>query len=173
MSPIVDELLAVLSKFIVSGVLISCLYSFYIHFKNQLRTSLVSVSSLLIQGVSLIKIITTYVLEVLVIYGLGLGLYLLSILVFSKVSRIYGGSNIAIRGTLKLSLLFTLFVILVLSYSLIRLRGNVFTKFKSGGRSQLKVLSLHQKNYVSVIAWNGNVYLLIYNQVSVMLYQSV
>lgn len=153
MSPIVDELLAVLSQFIVSGVLISCMYSFYIHFKNQLRTSLHSISALLIQGVSLFRITMTYLIEIGFIYICGLSLYLLSIPIFSKVSRVYVDSKFAIVGSIQYSIYFLMFVMVMVGVFLLRLRQSVFTKMKTGGRTQIKGLKLSQAKYVSVLAF--------------------
>ena len=150
-NPMVTSLLQTISKFVVMGVILSCFYSFYIHFKNQLRTSTKAISALLIQGIPHWKVMLTYMGEILALMVFGLSLYLLSIPALSKVSVLYQNSELVITKTVVGGSLFSLPVMLMVALSILPLRKDIFMRLKSGSKTRISRFKLKQDNWNSVL----------------------
>ena len=152
MSPVVDELMKVVSSYIIVGVLISCFYAFYIHFRNQIRKSYETIGALLIGGVDFKRIILMYFAELFIVFIFGLVLYLSSVPLMASLSSLYSNSLIAISQSIKYSLLFISLVMILVVLILNSFKTKGFHRIKVGARISIRKFKLTQKTLLSTIA---------------------
>ena len=149
--PMVSGVLKVVSTYVLMGVLISSFYSFYIHFSNQLKTSTKEISSLLMSGVSWLRIVFVYFIELCVVTLLAvLGFSVLSF-TMSQINMnplLFTQSFSAYFQTFKYALLFFTLIFVLIVTKLYPFRKNVLMRFKSGSKTQIKWTGLTHQSMV-------------------------
>lgn len=149
--PMVTSVLQVLSKYVLMGVLISSFYSFYIHFRNQIRASSKEISALLMQGISWTKVLMAYLLELLVIMLSALLIYLgVSVVVKGlHLSDVLYSSNLKLHSqSIIYSSLYFVALAGVLYLSLYPFRKDVLQKFKKASQTHLPGVRLSKNGLI-------------------------
>lgn len=150
-APLMRNLLENLSNYLVLGVLITSFYSFYIYLKNQLRKSSHEISSLLIQGVSWLRIVMVYLLELLIIFSLSTGLIIITSFLFKNFNweiQLFSGASFIMLKTLGYSLIFIITVGLLVIAHLYSYRKSAFMRFKEGSKTRIAWTGLSQKHFI-------------------------
>ena len=150
-APLMRSLLENLSTYLVLGVILTSFYSFYIYLKNQLRKSSHEISSLLIQGVSWLRIVSVYLLELMVIFSLSAGLIIVTKMVFTNFNwgiQVFSGSGLILLKTFGYSLLFIAAVALIVISHLYAYRKNSFKRFKEGFKTRIAWTGLSQRYFI-------------------------
>lgn len=153
--PMVTSVLQVLSTYVLMGVLLSSFYSFYIHFRNQIRTSTKEISALLMQGISWNKVVGVYLLELGLIFIISVGVFGLVSLVLHglKMSDVLYASQMRIHAkTLLYGLLYFLGLSLIIILSLSPFKKDILMKFKKASQTQLSFVSLSSKNMIKTLS---------------------
>lgn len=149
--PMVSGVLKVVSTYVLMGVLISSFYSFYIHFSNQLKTSTKEISSLLMTGVSWLRIVFVYFIELCVVTLLAvLGFSILSF-TMSQINMnplLFTQSFSAYFQTLKYALVFFTLIFVLIVIKLYPFRKNVLMRFKSGSKTRIKWTGLTHQSMI-------------------------
>ena len=153
--PMVTSVLKVLSNYVLLGVLLSSFYSFYIHFKNQIRTSTKEISALLMQGIPWFKISIVYLLELLLIFTFAYGIFVVvSIFItgFNVSPVLYSGEMILFLNTTKWSILFFLVLSLIVLATLVPFRYDVLNKFKKASQTHLSAVGLSSNGFIKELS---------------------
>lgn len=149
--PMVTSVLQTLSRYVLLGVLISSFYSFYIHFRNQIRTSSKEISALLMQGMSWHKILYVYLFE-LALIGLSAtliyGVVSISLSMLNLSDVLYASQMKMHMSTIVLSTLYFIALAGVLFISLFGFRKDVLQKFKTGSQTQINMFGLTQDGLI-------------------------
>lgn len=149
--PMVTSVLQVLSTYVLMGVLISSFYSFYIHLRNQIRTSAKEITALLMQGVTWNKIFGVYLLELGLIGIIALGCYTIIAVITGQlgVSETLYASKLTLHlKTVLYSCMYFLSLALVLLISILPFRKDVLQKFRKGAQTRLNGLGLTQAGLI-------------------------
>lgn len=149
--PMVTSVLKVLSQYVLLGVLLSSFYSFYIHFRNQIRTSTKEISALLMQGIPWSRICATYLWELFVVF-------LVSVVVFGTVSSLihvarlsdvlYSSSVFQYRRTILWSVIYFVVLSGIVVAILRPFRKDILMKYKKAAQTQLSFVSLTYKSMI-------------------------
>ena len=149
--PMVSGVLKVVSTYVLIGVLISSFYSFYIHFSNQLKTSTKEISSLLMTGVSWLRIVFVYFIELCIVTLLALlGFSVLS-LVMARINMnplLFTQSFSAYFQTFQYAFVFFTFIFVLIVIKLYPFRKNVLMRFKSGSKTRIKWTGLSHQSMI-------------------------
>ncbi len=153
--PMVTEVLKVLSTYVLVGVLLSSFYSFYIHFRNQIKTSTKEITSLLMQGVRWWKIFLTYVVEL----GLIVAVSSILFIACSRLLQMFDVSEVLFSNHSKILLksfvfsgLYFVLLVGVLFISLVTFRKDVLQKFKQGAQTQISFVTLSSDRLIRTLS---------------------
>ena len=151
-NPLIEMLKSSISKFVVSAIIISSTYAFYIHLKNELHSKRKTLATLNLTGVSFKMVLKTY-------YKFFFKLFIGSYLSTSLIAYILGLIKPNFRPNPKLliylfglSLVFMIVITLIFTINLISNKKNGFEEIQSGGLSYLYLGKMTQAKLTKNLA---------------------
>ena len=147
-NPLIEMLKSSISKFVVSMIVISSTYAFYIHLKNELHSKRKTLGTLNIVGVSFKEIIKTYFIFFTKIFSVS---YLITIIITNILGYFkenFKPNSIILFYLFGLSLIFFILIFGIFLISLIRNRSKGYEEITSGGLSFIRLKEMKQDRLI-------------------------
>ena len=151
-NPLVEMLKSSISKFVVSMIVLSSTYAFYIHLKNELHSKRKTLATLNIIGVSFKEILKTYFIFFMKIFTVS---YLITIgitYILGIFKRNFRPNPFILTYLFGLSLIFFMLIFGIFIISLFRNRAKGYEEITSGGLSYIHLKDLKQERLISGLA---------------------
>ena len=151
-NPLPLMLKSTISKFVVSSIVLSSLYAFYIHLKNELHDKSKTLATLHLVGISKREIIKTYLSYFLKIFIASLIATFTITTVLSFISDTYRFNLRITLFTILASFVFLVLVFGIFLFNLSKILKNSHTSVKSGQLSYIKTGKFTQSRLILSMA---------------------
>ncbi|HZJ87347.1 MAG TPA: FtsX-like permease family protein, partial [Erysipelothrix sp.] len=151
-NPLVEMLKSSISKFVVSMIVLSSTYAFYIHLKNELHSKRKTLATLNILGVSFKEVVKTYVVFFIKLFAGGYVSTTLITYALGYFKPNFKPNRHLLFYLFALSLLFMFIIFMIFLCNLFTIRKRSFEEVKVGGLSFVKIKPMNQKRLVKNLA---------------------
>lgn len=145
-NPLPEMLKSTIAKFVVSAIIVSSVYAFYIHFKNELHSKHKTLATLNLIGVKFKAVLKEYAKFFVLLFGASFVMSYAAIRLLGIWKPSFKPSLVSTSYAFLISLGFIIVIFGVFVFNLIKIQKRALESYKTGGLTYLKLPETTQNN---------------------------